>query len=104
MSAQKPLCRCPIVPDESLQDGVPCVGHHAGVSFQSGSAASHVFGNSLPPVVPSLVRHCSLTALYCVRVGKLSDVPQLNALVFAVGDQVSSVPPGVNISDSINMT
>ena len=90
------------VPDQSLQHGVPSISHHTAITGHSSPAT--MVRNSLPSVVPPLVRHCLLACLYCITVGKLPDIPQLYALVFAVGDQVSAILPGVNIGDSVYMT
>ena len=92
------------VPDQSLQHRVPSESHHTAITGHSSPATGHMLRNSLPSVVPPLVRNCLLACLYCITVGKLPDIPQLYALVFAVGDQVSAVLPGVNIGDSVYMT
>ena len=92
------------VPDECLEHSVPSVGHHAGVPLHPGLAVHNMPGHPLPSIVPPLVRHSMLAVFYCTSAGELPDIPQLDALVLAVGDEVPAISPGVNIGDPINMS
>ena len=93
-----------VAPDQSLEDGVASVGHHTGVSLHPGPLSHHGPGNSLPPVVPLLVAHHHPAPLHGSLAGEPPDVPELDALVLAVTDEVAAVSPRVNVSDPIRVT
>ena len=93
-----------VAPDECLEDGVAGVTHHAAVPLHPGPLSHHSPGNSLPPVVPLLVAHHHPTLLYGGLAGEPPDVPQLDALVLAVADQVSPVSPRINVGDAIRVS
>ena len=99
----KPFLCCSFVPDEGLKYSVPSVGHHAAVPLHLGLAGHDMLGHPLPSVVPPLVRHGLLATLNGISCGEFPDIPQLDTLVFAVGDEMPPVLPGVNECDPINM-
>ena len=92
-----------VAPDEGLEDGVPRVAHHAAVPLHPGPLPHHVPGDSLPPVVPLLVADHQPAPLYGGLTGEPPDVPELDALVLAVADEVPPVPPRVNVGDAVTV-
>ena len=98
------VCGGEVAPDQCLEDGVAGVAHHTAVPLHPGPLSDHVPGNSLPPVVPLLVTHHHPASLYGGLAGEPPDVPELDALVLAVTDEVAAVSPRVNVSDPIRVT
>ena len=93
-----------MAPDQGLEDRVTCVTHHAAVPLHPAPVPGHVPGDSLPPVVPLLVTHHHPAPLHGGLAGEPPDVPELDALVLAVTDEVSAVSPGINVGDAISVT
>ena len=69
-----------VAPDQSLEDGMSGVAHHAAVPLHSGPAPGHIPGHPLPPVVPLLVTSHHPAPLHGGLAGEPPDVPELNAL------------------------
>ena len=93
-----------MAPDQSLEDRVSGVTHHAAVPLHPAPVPGHVPGDSLPPVVPLLVTHHNPAPLHGGLAGEPPDVPELDALVLAVGDEVAAVSPGVDVRDAVRVT
>lgn len=62
------------------------------------------FGHSLPSVIPVLCRYSFTSVWLCVFVRECSDVPQFDRLVFAVGNQVPTVPSWVYVCYTVHVT
>lgn len=57
----------------------------------------------LPPIVPSLLVHSFQRFLSCCLPRKQPHIPQFNALIFAVWNQMSTVAPGIYERDAVHM-
>ena len=56
-----------------------------------------------PPVVPTLIVHRPPALLHCRPSTELPEVPELDGLVLAVGDEVPPVAFGRHVGQAVNM-
>jgi len=66
-------------------------------------APGELSGHALPTIVPVLPAHVAPRLLYGTRGAESAQIPQLNALVLAVSDDVPAVSSGVDVRQAIHV-
>lgn len=90
-------------PNQRLQHRMPPISHHRSVPVQLLLGVVQPPRHRLPPVVPRLVVHRLQRVCLSVRLREPADVPQLDALVLAIRDEVSGVAPAVDVRDAVHV-
>lgn len=88
--------------DEGVQHPVAPVGHQGAVPWEL-QLPPGFFGHLLPAVVPVLLCGSLARGFHAFPARKTSDIPELDGLVFGVGDEISGITLTVNESDAVLM-